>query len=60
MSADKKWTPEQEAVVKRVRSCGVTEYYEVLAITKEADDGEVKKAYRKVSSGGLVSNSMPN
>jgi DnaJ family protein B protein 12 len=35
--------------VKRVRSCGVTEYYEVLAIAREADDAEVKKAYRKVS-----------
>ncbi|KAF8605828.1 DnaJ-domain-containing protein [Ceratobasidium sp. AG-I] len=49
VGAEKKWTPDQEAIVKRVRSCGVTEYYEVLAITKEADDGEVKKAYRKLA-----------
>ncbi|CAE7074872.1 unnamed protein product [Rhizoctonia solani] len=45
--AEKKWTPEQAAVVKRVRSCGVTAYYEVLAIEKTADENEVKKAYRK-------------
>ncbi|KAG9128532.1 hypothetical protein FRC07_003421 [Ceratobasidium sp. 392] len=48
-SGEKKWTAEQAAVVKRVRSCGATEYYEVLAISKEADDGEVKKAYRKLA-----------
>jgi DnaJ family protein B protein 12 len=48
-SSEKKWTAEQAAVVKRVQSCGATAYYEVLAIEKTADEGEVKKAYRKVS-----------
>ncbi|KAG8717540.1 hypothetical protein FRC08_007269 [Ceratobasidium sp. 394] len=48
-SGEKKWTAEQAAIVKRVQSCGVTEYYEVLAISREADDGEVKKAYRKLA-----------
>ncbi|KAG9102954.1 hypothetical protein FRC06_000659 [Ceratobasidium sp. 370] len=47
--SEKKWTAEQAAIVKRVQSCGVTEYYEVLAISREADDGEVKKAYRKLA-----------
>lgn len=47
--SEKKWTAEQAAVVKRVRSCGTTAYYEVLAIEKSADENEVKKAYRKVS-----------
>ncbi|ELU43413.1 endoplasmic reticulum protein [Rhizoctonia solani AG-1 IA] len=47
--SEKKWTPEQAAVVKRVRSCGATAYYEVLAIEKTADEGEVKKAYRKLA-----------
>ncbi|KAG8756913.1 hypothetical protein FRC11_004928 [Ceratobasidium sp. 423] len=46
---EKKWTPEQAAVVKRVRSCGATAYYEVLAIEKTADENEVKKAYRKLA-----------
>lgn len=56
VGAEKKWTPDQEAIVKRVRSCGVTEYYEVLSITKDADEGEVKKAYRKVSLGDPAAN----
>ncbi|KEP52770.1 endoplasmic reticulum protein [Rhizoctonia solani 123E] len=47
--SEKKWTPDQAAVVKRVRSCGATAYYEVLAIEKTADENEVKKAYRKLA-----------
>lgn len=42
------YTPENAAVVKRVRACKVTEYYEILSLKKECDEGEVKKAYRKV------------
>lgn len=42
------WTPEQAAVVKRVRSCKVTEYYEILAVKRDCDEAEIKKAYRKV------------
>lgn len=47
----REYTAENLAVVKRVRACKVTEYYEILALKKECDEGEVKKAYRKVSHG---------
>ena len=43
------YTPEQGAVVKRVRSCKVTEYYEILALKRDCDEADIKKAYRKVS-----------
>ena len=42
------YTPDQLAVVKRVRTCKVTEYYEILALKKDCEEAEVKKAYRKV------------
>lgn len=42
------YTPDQLAVVKRVRTCKVTEYYEILALKRECEEAEVKKAYRKV------------
>lgn len=44
----REYTPEQGAVVKRVRSCKVTEYYEILAVKRDCEDSDVKKAYRKV------------
>ncbi|KAJ3551480.1 hypothetical protein NP233_g13075 [Leucocoprinus birnbaumii] len=40
------YTPEQHAVVKRVRGCKVTEYYEILALKKDCEEADVKKAYR--------------
>jgi len=49
MGGDKReYTQDQAAVVKRVRSCKATAYYEVLAVKKECDDSDIKKAYRKV------------
>jgi len=49
MGGDKReYTKEQHEVVKRVRACKVTEYYEILAVSKDCEEGEIKKAYRKV------------
>lgn len=45
----KSYTPENLAVVNRVRACKVTEYYEILSLKRDCDEAEVKKAYRKVS-----------
>lgn len=45
----REFTPVQAALVKRVRSCKVSAYYEILGIEKGCDDAAVKKAYRKVS-----------
>ncbi|KWU44417.1 DnaJ-domain-containing protein [Rhodotorula sp. JG-1b] len=41
------YTPAQLAVVKRVKSCRVTAYYEILELEKSCSDGQIKKAYRK-------------
>ncbi|EED23802.1 ER associated DnaJ chaperone (Hlj1), putative [Talaromyces stipitatus ATCC 10500] len=46
---DRKYTPEQKAAVLRVRRCSPTAFYEILAVEKTATDGEIKKAYRKLS-----------
>jgi len=42
------YTQEQHTIVKRVRACKVTEYYEILELQKECEEADVKKAYRKV------------
>jgi DnaJ family protein B protein 12 len=44
------YTPEQRDVVKRVRSCKVTDYYDILSVKKDCEEVEVKKAYRKVTA----------
>ncbi|KAL7416064.1 hypothetical protein BDY24DRAFT_433487 [Mrakia frigida] len=43
------YTPEQAAVVKRVRTCKTMQFYEILSVEKTCSDGEVKKAYRKLA-----------
>lgn len=48
-SEDRRYTPEQKAEVIRVRKCSPTAFYEILAIEKTASDGQIKKAYRKIS-----------
>ncbi|GAA5933723.1 hypothetical protein JCM1841_002809 [Sporobolomyces salmonicolor] len=47
----REWTPAQAAVVKRVKACRVTAYYEILDVEKKCTDGEIKKAYRKLALG---------
>lgn len=45
----REYTAENLAVVKRVRGCKVTEYYEILAVKRECEEADVKKAYRKLA-----------
>jgi DnaJ homolog subfamily B member 12 len=46
---DKAFTPQQKAEVLRIRKCNATSFYEILSVTKTSSDGEIKKAYRKIS-----------
>ncbi|GAA5912283.1 uncharacterized protein JCM6883_003306 [Sporobolomyces salmoneus] len=50
-SASASWTPAQAAVVKRVKACKVTSYYEILSLEKSCSDADIKKAYRKLALG---------
>ncbi|KAJ7577042.1 hypothetical protein C8J56DRAFT_972183 [Mycena floridula] len=45
----REYSTENVAVVKRVRSCKASEYYEILELKRECEDVEVKKAYRKLA-----------
>jgi hypothetical protein len=47
-SEKRNYTPEQLGVVERVKTCEVTEYYEILELKKDCEEVDVKKAYRKV------------
>ncbi len=46
---ERKYTVEQKAAVLRIRRCEATAFYEILELQKTCTDGEVKKAYRKLS-----------
>ncbi|KIV89057.1 hypothetical protein PV10_08670 [Exophiala mesophila] len=46
---DRKFTPQQKAEVIRIRRCSPTSFYEILSVEKTSSDGEIKKAYRKIS-----------
>lgn len=50
----REYTPEQAAVVKRIRTCKVTEYYEILSLKRDCEETEIKKAYRKVSDPSTI------
>lgn len=42
-------TKEQESIVLKVLSYKPNQFYEILAVTKSADETEIKKSYRKLA-----------
>ena len=54
----REYTPEQAAIVKRIQSCKVTEYYEILSVKKDCSEVEIKKAYRKVCLSCMISDTL--
>lgn len=45
----REFTVEQETLVRRVRRCKHTDFYEIMDIKKEATESEVKKSYRRLA-----------
>ncbi|KAI6041307.1 hypothetical protein EDC04DRAFT_3060130 [Pisolithus marmoratus] len=45
----REYTVEQLKVVKRVKACKITEYYEILELKRDCGETEIKKAYRKLA-----------
>ena len=51
-SSGRAFTADQKSAVLRVRKCSPTAFYDILgleAVKKTCTDGEIKKAYRKLS-----------
>lgn len=46
---ERKYTIEQKTAVIRIRRCSPTAFYDILALEKTCTDGDIKKAYRKLS-----------
>ncbi|KAI9456953.1 hypothetical protein HD554DRAFT_2026361 [Boletus coccyginus] len=50
MNGEKReYTADQLNVVKRVRACKATDYYEILGVKKGCEEADIKKAYRKLA-----------
>jgi DnaJ family protein B protein 12 len=47
--AAREYTVEQAKIVKRIRNCQQTAFYEILDIKREATESEVKKSYRRLA-----------
>ncbi|KAI5999306.1 hypothetical protein F5J12DRAFT_847474 [Pisolithus orientalis] len=45
----REYTVEQLKVVKRVKTCKITDYYEILEVKRDCGETEIKKAYRKLA-----------
>ncbi|KAF9240631.1 hypothetical protein BU15DRAFT_87545 [Melanogaster broomeanus] len=45
----REYTAEQLHVVKRVKACKATRYYEILAVKRDCEEADIKKAYRKLA-----------
>ncbi|KAI6113024.1 hypothetical protein F5141DRAFT_1195549 [Pisolithus sp. B1] len=45
----REYTVEQLKVVKRVKGCKITDYYEILELKRDCGETEIKKAYRKLA-----------
>lgn len=43
------YKPAQLEIVKKVRRCKATDYYEILDLKRDCEDGQVKTAYRKLA-----------
>jgi DnaJ homolog subfamily B member 12 len=46
----REYTSEQHEMVKKIRACKVTEYYEIMSLKRDCEEVEIKKSYRKVGS----------